>query len=195
MVVWTSSRRLSVDSVDTSGKALVEHWKWAAEKGLMKANTANSLRAACTQVLSVISGWESLDIRAIDVDDTYRRFQNKRSKDFKPESLDAYKRRFAQAVKLFIEYANDPSSWKAPAQERASRKERKAPSATNGESVAAPPVRAPVGPTVISGLVEYPFPLREGRFAYLKLPADLKIAEVKRLTAYLNTLAVDSDGA
>ncbi len=184
-----------MDSIDTSGKALVEHWKWAAEKGLMKANTANSLRAACTQVLGVISDWASLDIRAIEVDDIYRRFQNKRSKDFKPETLDAYKRRFSQAVRLFLVYASDPSSWKAPAQERASRKERKAPSATNGESIGAPPERAPVGPTFMSGLVEYPFPLREGRLAYLKLPADLKIAEVKRLTAYLNTLAVDSDSA
>jgi hypothetical protein len=41
--------------------------------------------------------------------------------------------------------------------------------------------------------VEYPFPLREGRLAYLKLPVDLKATEVKRLTAFLNTLAVDAD--
>ena len=40
--------------------------------------------------------------------------------------------------------------------------------------------------------MEYPFPLREGRPVFLRLPMDLKLAEVSRLTAYLKTLAVDS---
>ncbi|HET9834667.1 MAG TPA: hypothetical protein VFP91_23260 [Vicinamibacterales bacterium] len=40
--------------------------------------------------------------------------------------------------------------------------------------------------------VEYPFPLPEGRFAYLRLPADLKAVDVKRLTGFLNTLADDT---
>jgi hypothetical protein len=43
------------------------------------------------------------------------------------------------------------------------------------------------------GLVEYPFPLRAGKLGYLRLPADLRMAEVRRLSAYLATLAVDSD--
>src|SRR5258708_10109926 len=98
-----------MESIDTSGKALVAHWRWAADKGLMNSNTANALRAACTQVLAVSENWETLDVRTIDIDDICRRFQNKRSKDFKPDSLDAYKRRFGQAVKLFLDYANDPS--------------------------------------------------------------------------------------
>jgi hypothetical protein len=42
-------------------------------------------------------------------------------------------------------------------------------------------------------MVEYPFPLRQGRLAYLKLPVDLTAAEVKRLTAFMNTLAVEVD--
>lgn len=180
-----------MESIDTSGKALVEHWKWAAEKGLMNANTANGLRAACSQVLSVADGWETLDVRAIDVDDLCRRFQIKRVKDFKPPSLEAYKRRFAQAVQLFLDYAKDPSSWRAPSQERSSRKEKKPVSGINGEALQAPGERLPPS-TVVSGLVDYPFPLREGRLAYLRLPTDLKMAEVKRLTAYLSTLAVDA---
>ena len=183
-----------MESVDTSGKSFVAHWRWAADKGLMNSNTANALRAACTQVLAVTENWETLDVRTIDIDDICRRFQNKRSKDFKPDSLDAYKRRFGQAVKLFLDYANDPSSWKVPAQERSSRKAKKSAGAGNGEVVVTTPPRLTSAP-VASGLVEYPFPLREGRLAYLKLPADLKLAEVKRLTAYLSTLAVDAEAA
>lgn len=179
-----------METIDTSGKSLVEHWKWAADKGIMNSNTANAFRAACTQVLGVLDRWETLDIRTIDVDDVCKRFQNKRNKDFKPDSLDAYKRRFGQAVKLFLEYANDPSSWKAPSQNRQARKERKSGAEVNGETVSTIAERSS-STSIASGLVEYPFPLREGRLAYLKLPVDLKQAEVKRLTAYLNTLAVD----
>jgi len=181
-----------MESIDTSGKSLVEHWKWAADKGLMNSNTANALRAACAQVLSVVEGWQTLDVRTVDVEDICRRFQNKRSKEFKPESLDAYKRRFGQAVKMFLDYASDPSSWKAPSQERTSRKEKKNSTPSNGD-VASTPIERGTLSTIASGLVEYPFPLREGRLAYLKLPVDLKVAEVKRLTAYLNTLAVDTE--
>jgi hypothetical protein len=183
-----------MDNIDTTSKALVEHWRWAADKGMMNLNTANALRAACTQVLAGVDGWENLDVRTIDVDDLCRRFQNKRSKDFKPESLDAYKRRFGQAVKMFLEYASDPSSWKAPSQDRTGRREKKA-TANRGDAPTTALERAAQPPVLLSGLVEYPFPLREGRLAYLKLPVDLKIAEVKRLSAYLNTLAVDADAA
>src|SRR5712692_386131 len=34
---------------DTTGKALLEHWSWAAEKGLMNKNTAHGLRSACRE--------------------------------------------------------------------------------------------------------------------------------------------------
>lgn len=180
-----------MESIDTSGKALVEHWKWAAEKGGMNTNTANGLRAACSQILSVADGWETLDVRTLDVNDLCRRFQNKRNKDFKPGSLEAYKRRFVQAVQLFLDYAKDPSSWKAPSQERSSRKEKKPSAGSNGETPS-PTSERSLPPAIMSGLVDYPFPLREGRLAYLRLPSDLKMAEVKRLTAYLNTLAVDA---
>ena len=183
-----------MESIDTSGKALVEHWKWAADKGLMNTNTASGLRAACSQVLSVVDGWEKLDVGALDVDDVCRRFQNKRNKEFKPASLEAYKRRFVQAVQLFLAYAKNPSSWKAPSQERSVRKDKKSPSGLNGESSSsADDTSNP--PVMVRGLMDYPFPLREGRFAYLRLPSDLKMAEVKRLTAFLNTLAVDAEPA
>jgi hypothetical protein len=187
-----------MDGIDTSGRALVAFWKWAADKGRMKANTAGALRAACTQVLGVLDNWETLDVRGIDVEDATRRFINKRNTGFTPESLEAYKRRFAQAVKLFLEYADDPSGWKFNSRESSpTKRERKGNGgAATGTTAPAPTAdRAATATAVMSGLVEYPFPLREGRPVYLRLPMDLKIAEVKRLTAYLNTLAVDAGEA
>jgi len=182
-----------MDKLDTSGRALVEHWKWAEEKGLMNANTARSLSAACKKVMGVLDGWEKLDVRAVNADDVLQRFQNKRSKEFTPSSLEAYKRRFAQAVKMFLEYADDPSSWKGPQRDR-SRRKVKVQSAALGSSSVADDRTQQVMPMSGSALVEYPFPLREDRFAYLRLPIDLKLADVRRLTAYLRTLAIDGEG-
>jgi len=177
-----------MDSINTTGKALVEHWRWATEKGLMNVNTANAFKAACSQVLGVLDGWETTDIRKIDAADVCRRFQNKRNKDFKPESLETYKRRFTQAVKLFLDYADNPSGWKAPSQDRP-RKEKRVSPGSGIELAQTGPENQP--PASTNGLVDYPFPLREGRIAYLRLPVDLKLTEVKRLNAYLTTLAVD----
>jgi hypothetical protein len=195
---------------DTSGKALVEHWKWAAEKGLMNSNTASALRAACVQVMSVLDNWETLDVRALNVDDVFSRFQNRRGRDFRPASLATYRRRFERALKLFLGYVNNPTSWRPPGRDMSAagantRKDKTIKLAPNGSDMTdaaaespdspAPPLIAEQRPNFASGLVDYPFPLREGRFAYLKLPVDLTAADVKRLTAYLNTLVIEPEPA
>src|ERR1700722_19933918 len=80
-------------AMESTGRALVDHWSWAAEKGLMNKNTAGTLRAACSQILSSVDdNWETLDIRELNPDDAFRRFQNKRGKDFRPASLHDYAR-------------------------------------------------------------------------------------------------------
>ena len=187
-----------MESVDTSGKALVEFWKRAGDKGELNPHTANALRAASAQVLTVVEGWETVDVRTLDAPDVFRRYANKDGSKLKQASLLAYSKRWPIAVRSFLEYATDPTTWKPPVADRpvmkgerpttgsspANHNVRETPAETSGRATAVPPA---------SGFVEYPFPLREGRLAYLKLPVDLKAAEVKRLTAFLNTLAVDAD--
>jgi hypothetical protein len=180
------------DSINTSAKALVEFWDWASDKGQMNPNTARALKAACVQTLAIEDGWESLDVRNIDPEDLSRRFQNKRSKDFTPGSLEAYRQRFAKAVSLFLEYAKAPASWKhRPIGRTAKTPKKNGTSDQNKDrssksSVILPQPSEP-------GFVDFAFPIREGRVAHLVLPPDLKLAEVRRLTAYLSTLATDFD--
>src|ERR1051326_9058905 len=107
-----------MNTANSSGRAIIEHWIWAAVKGLMNMNTAKALRAACAQVLGVLDQWETVDVRDLDLDDVFRRFQNKRGRDFIPESLDTYKRRVSAAHRAFLEYLSDPSRWKSPFRER-----------------------------------------------------------------------------
>jgi hypothetical protein len=182
-----------MESVDTSGKALVDFWRRAGEKGDVNPNTASSYRSACLQALSVLDDWQSIDVRTLDPEAVMRRFVNKNSAKFKQVSLQAYARRWPIALKSFLEFADNPTTWKAPASDKPPTPRE--PSLKEPEqevSFAASFSRAMAAPTA-AGLVEYPFPLREGRLAYLRLPVDLRPAEVKRLTAFMNTLAMDSD--
>jgi hypothetical protein len=175
--------------MSSTAKDLVNHWDWAASKGVMNANSANALKTACTRVLEVEKGWETQDMTALDVDGIVKRFRNLKAKSYTPDSLKEYERRFRKAHSSYLAYLRDPSSWNVAGRDRAPRnsKGEKSSSATTTTMVQ-PPVPEPQ-----SGFVDYPFPLREGRIVRLTLPVDLKASEIRRLTAFLATLAVDQD--
>jgi hypothetical protein len=178
------------DSMETTGKAFVDHWNWAASKGVMNKNTAGGLRAACTQVLSVLDDWETVDIKALDIETALTRFQNLKKKDFKPAVLETYKRRFRQAIASYLAYLDDPGGWKPKSLDR--------PSSGGGQTNGDRPTMGEAGrPSTHempqTPMVDYPFPVREGQIGHLILPRDLKTSEVKRLAAFMATLAVDFD--
>jgi len=160
----------------------------------MNKNTAAAMKAASIQVLSVYDHWEQVDLKELDVEEAIRRFQNLRAKTFKQKTLDAYARRFKQAVASYLAYIKNPRSWKPRARERTARQRQVASQVRTVEALhdegGARTAHPPEG-----SLVEYPFPLREGLTARMILPRDLKTAEVKRLTAFMTTLAVDFNPA
>jgi hypothetical protein len=184
--------------MDTTGKALVDFWKWAGTKGKVNPNTAGAMRAACSQVLGVLDNWETLDVSKLNVDDVFRRFVNKRSRDFTAGSLGTYKNRFKKALSEFLANAKDPESWKPSSQERPAtkRKEKAAAVAAskNGNGNGSAETHDDALPGRV-GLIEYPYVLGGGRFAYLRLPVDLKMVDVRRLVAYLHTLPDDAEVA
>lgn len=167
--------------MDTSSKALIDHWPWAAKRGLMNDNTAKTLRAACAKVLGIFDDLGAVDVRQLDVEDTLRRFKNLRGKDLKPDSIEAYEQRFRQAVKSFLDYVNDPGAWKFTTR----------PPVRNGHST--PKESAKVKSAVVLAeangrALDFPFPLLDGFVAHLILPRDLKAADVPRMTMFMNTL-------
>ena len=180
---------------DTNGKALVEHWSWAAEKGLMNKNTAGGLRAACSQVLSIQDDPDSVDIKTLDIEHELNRWVNLRAKDFKPEVLDTYKQRFRRAVALFLEYLADPAGWKPQPSKPVERTRADKPSNGNGHRTE--PTSAPVttGLRPQTNMIEYPFVLHDGEIARLILSRNMNTADVKRLSAFLATLVVDVEPA
>ncbi len=172
--------------MERTGRALVDHWNWAAEKGVMNKNTAAGLRAACTQVLGALGDWESVDIETLDVEDALTRFQNLKKKDFKPAVLETYKRRFRQAVTSYLAYLQDPGGWKPRTVDRSSTRENRNDTVRAVDTTTTSQHELPQ-----TGFVEYPYPLRDGQIARLVLPRDLSTSEVKRLSAFLKTLAID----
>ena len=102
--------------METNAKSLVDHWTWAADKGVLNRNTAAGLRSACTRVLAVLGDdWEETDISRFGCREPRQTFR--------------------EAVASCLEYLRDPGGWEPATQERAaapqrSDRSRKLPSTT-----------------------------------------------------------------
>ena len=181
--------------METKGKALIDHWSWAADKGVMNRNTAAGLRAACVQVLGVLDDPDEVDVQSLNIDELLTRFQNLRKQRFKPQVLEAYKRRFRNAVKSYKDYLENPGAWKPATQDRSSgavRRLRASDASLPLEETASGHGRSAVVAAV--GSEEYRFPLRSGVMARLTLPVDLTRDEARRLKAFVDMLVVgDTD--
>src|SRR5713226_4502760 len=175
---------MEVQSMEKSARSLVDHWTWAADKGVMNRNTAAGLRSACTRVLEVNgTDWDKTDISSLDVEAQLIRFQNLRKRDFRPQVLEVYKQRFRKALASYLDYLQNPGAWKPATQERPAASQR------TDRSPRRQPTTTPVSagtPTHRAGAdeVEYPFPLRPGVMARLILPSNLTQEDVKRLNAF-----------
>lgn len=174
---------------DGTGLGLVEHWTWAGKRGLVNKNTAGALRAACTQVLSIDEDWERADIRSLDIDQTFHRFENLRKHDFTPQSLATYKSRFRKAVESYIDYLDNPRGWKPEIKERHRSPTKSSKPAETKKAAAKRPES--ISPTEDAGMITYPFPIRAGLMARLTLPRDLKRSEAKRLSSFLESVALE----
>lgn len=177
-----------------NGGALVDHWAWAAQKGLMNQTTARLIENACRQVLKTQDGWETIDVQTLDVDETFRRFVN--LSKLAPRSLRDYKRRFIQGVESFRAFLNDPASWRGPQGEKPRRSElpngspaQREPRSRSQNGVSHRPVKQDRDD---ENLIEYPFPIRPGLTASLRLPPDLTASEAKRIGSFIATLAMES---
>jgi hypothetical protein len=177
-----------------TGSTLINHWSWAADKGVMNRNTAAGLRAACVQVLGVVDDPEQIEIATLDVEDLLTRFQNLRKQRFKPQVLETYKRRFRNAVRSYREYLENPGTWKPASQERLGGVERRQriSSAKMESSAAAIGVPSHRLGNADMGSEEYRLPLRPTVMARLFLPLNLTLDEARRVKAFVDMLVVPS---
>jgi hypothetical protein len=175
--------------METTGKQFVEFWTWAAQKGLMNMNTAYSFSSPVRQIMSVNEDWEKIDVSKLNTDDLFLRFQNIKGKNFKPDSLNIYFRRFRLAIDMFLEYVENPTGWKYKGQQT-SRKLKSSKFEKDKQTDES--FEMPISQSGFSiPMMDYPFPLRDGCIVRLKLPTDLKTSEVERLATFMRTLTID----
>jgi hypothetical protein len=183
--------------METTGKQLIEHWKWSANEGFINPNTASALRAACTQVLAVYNDWETRDVSELNVEETIGRFKEERVKEFTPSSLQVYASRFRQAISSFLQYVRNPESWKANSRVRggSGRGSSQVLTARVSEEsrVYLSTVSAHQNQQAAGEMIEYPCPLlRENMTARVMVPRDLRKEDVERIHRLLMAICVDS---
>jgi len=182
-------------NADTSGISFVRFWDLVSDVGLIKINTARSLSVATRQVLSVEENWEDIDITAMDLDGIIETFKRLRADDFNTETINAYVNNFKRALKVYLEYLDDPAGWgKIAARESGQTLDSEVKSDRGkGEWVKASAVEHMVEEEqeLETDVMSYPFRLRSGCVIQIQLPVDLTKADVKRLKSFLKALVLD----
>jgi len=184
--------------MNTSAKNLLDFLARAGEKGWIKPEMATYLSTATKKVLEIEQDWEELDIHQIDTDDFLTRFRNLKSLEYSPSSLSEYERRFKRAVEMFLDFVQDPAGWKHNGKTNGGQKNKTKNAAVKTKGKVAQPTSAEAVETstvTINSagiqMMDYPFPLRESCVVRLRLPSDLKAAEVERLAAFMRSVTID----
>ena len=178
---------------DTTGISFVRFWDLVSEMGLIKRNTARSLSVATRQVLSIEENWEVLDITVMDLDAIIETFKRFRADDYNTETINAYVNNFKRALKVYLEYLDDPAGWrKIAARESGQTLDIEVKSDwRRGEWVKASALDDEVEEGLEAEVMTYPFRLRSGCVVELQLPIDITKKDVKRLKNFLRALVLD----
>jgi hypothetical protein len=168
---------------------------WLAARGILKQATAQSYQTAVTQIIATVHGSSTADSRTVDVDRWCRAFAQKRP-ELSDTTRDTYVGRFRRAVEMYRDWLASPDSVRVPAT-RDSVPDYSffgTPTGLLGQvkfrnlNQAIATGLEDTGP---DGLVPHPFPLTDGRTAYLLLPYPLTTRDVERLSHHVLTLATD----
>lgn len=172
---------------------------YAATKGYMNKNTAQGRKAAANKVLTILESSELIDLRTVDIDGTFNRFQNLQGLNYSSDSLQIYLSRTKSAVGEFISWVDNPSAYKMPKPQKAVAKVK---SSGNSDKPVNKLVESKQSPELNLAQTEQyqesrhiivPIPLRENLIVKISnLPADLTPSEADRLAAIVKAFAVTS---
>lgn len=179
-------------STDYSKGALLKFLGTVVAQGLMNANTAGGLKAACSKILDDLA--EGDDVRSVDVNTAVIRYNNRNPGALSPNSLAEYQRRVTRAIADFVSWRDDPMGFK-PKRKGTSTRNGKRTEPRSDRQILAPRPETPAhpgSPTAPTSLgLPLSYPLRPDFLAQVVIPRDLTAEEARRLGAFLLTLAVD----
>lgn len=183
-----------------SAAKLSEFWDYVIEKGLMNKETANSRKTASQKVLESLDEAERQDLRALDREHAFLRFQNISGKRYSPSSLTVYRSRFNASLDDFLSYVANPPGFKpntaksnGKAKSEGAKQNRKRSAATEKENIPTP--TAPDLATSSDNLT-LPIPLRPGVVVKIfGLPSDLSEDEAKKISGVVSAYAYSVNGS
>lgn len=163
------------------------------DKGYGTSGGVTPWKSAAKQIFEAVEGdgWGSLDLRGLDLNDYIRRFENMERGHYKAESIQSYGSRLRRAMEAYLAFLEDG---RTPTLRQGPRRQNEQP---NGKAAkdALPSVRSEGRGTAsaspIADLVEYPFPLRSGQLAYVRLPKRVEKDDAERLAAFVRTLVFE----
>lgn len=177
-----------------SESELVSFLEYLASKNLLNSSTASARKAAVIKILSAVDENEKCDLRTLDRDLLFQRFNNKFSKDFIPDSLVTYKSRFNAALNDFISYKENPAGFKVARAKKSPKEngsERKAGGKkTSFKNIAA----APPSSHVESKSYILQIPISNGTLVEIKnLPMELTTEDANKIAAIIKAHVVRVD--
>jgi hypothetical protein len=97
---------------------LFKFLKFTASKGLINKKTVENRTRACKAILGILDETEASDLSKVNLEDVILRHRNLATSTLTPKSLTGYESHVRSALKDFLEYAKNPSSWRPGRQER-----------------------------------------------------------------------------
>ena len=170
----------------------------AANNGLMNRNTAQSRKAAANKVLGVLPEDEVGDLREVDLEDAFRRFQNLEGMSYKPDSLQVYQSRLRTAVSEFISFVDAPAQFKPTGNRRGGGKkqakgnDQRTPDSQ--EEVSTSLHTTTYGVNARQDCIAVPVPIREGVTVQIQgVPLDLTAGEAGKIAAIIKAYAATEE--
>ncbi len=178
------------DYPDWTAGAVAEFCDFLAEKKYVSPETSSSWRTAVTRVLEKVEGdgWEQMNLKDIDTDRLFARFEVAGKSDFTGNTIRAYRKRFLKALEEYGNWAQSPSTY-SPDIQRRRKKSRDASDKKVNRRMRSEPQPSAVSEGAAQ-MLRYPFPVRSGVVAEFVLPTDLKHEEAERMARFLQSLAV-----
>jgi hypothetical protein len=174
-----------------TAEGLMEFFDFLVAKGYATPAAVTPLKSASKQILSTVDGddFGGRDVRDLDVEAHLDRFENMVVGQYKHESLVQYRNRFKRGLSAYLSYLSDKQvpSFGGSARKRGA--DRSGAKASTGRTTPTP--SAPIPPSTAERLIDYPFPLRSGQIAILRLPVGLEKTDAERMGAFIRTLVLD----
>jgi hypothetical protein len=176
---------------DSTVTGLLAYCDWLRDKGYQSDNAIEAWKTAIKKVFETVEpeSYEQISVENLDLDDYVNRFRTLAGADYKAETITVYAKRIRNAIEAHDYYREHgrPPSFRKPAKRAKDDSRSGSKSASKNNKVDSREAGNGYGENG-GQLVRFPFPLRSGQMAELKLPPRLEKIDADRLAGFLRAL-------